>query len=58
MKKLLSVWIIGILIISLLAGCGQKSKNDGVVNISILNSKPEIKAELVDGIQDFWIQQK
>lgn len=51
MKKISYICTIALLSL-LLTSCGTNSK-DNIVNISILNSKPEIKANLDDVIKEF-----
>ena len=52
MKKILSICILCFLSISMLSGC-SKSQDNGVVNISILCSKPEITSYLENAISEF-----
>ncbi len=55
MKKIISMCIISILSLSLFTSCGTNSLNsiDNIVNISILNSKPEISSALSDAVKEF-----
>lgn len=52
MKKIFSLVTMAAFTLSLLAGCG-KVEDDNIVNISILNSKPEIVAALENVIKEF-----
>ena len=52
MKKIAYTSIISILSLLLFTGCGNNS-DDNIINISILNSKPEIVNALNDIIEDF-----
>lgn len=51
MKKISYICLVGILSL-LLTSCGTHS-DDNIVNISILNSKPEISANLDNAIKEF-----
>lgn len=54
MKKLVSLFLVCITSITLFAGCSnKKGASDNVVNISILNSKPELESELSSLINEF-----
>lgn len=53
MKKILSLFIICIFTISMFGGCSITEDDDNVVNISILNSKPEIEDALRNVINEF-----
>lgn len=52
MKKIVLACIISALSLSLFTGC-RNTDNDNIVNISILNSKPEITSALNDIIDNF-----
>lgn len=58
MKRILSTSIICILMMLLLSGCGTKKEDDNIVNISILNSKPEITVALENVIEKFSEENK
>lgn len=53
MKKILSRVVIVLFMTLILSGCAHGDKNIGVVNISILNSKPEIQVALEDAAKEF-----
>ena len=52
MRRIISLCILSLLSISMLSGCSKSEKN-GVVNISILSSKPEITVYLENAIDEF-----
>lgn len=53
MKKILSRVVIVLFMTLILSGCAHGDKSIGVVNISILNSKPEIQVALEDAAKEF-----
>lgn len=53
MKKRLLVIVLVIFNLTILYGCTNKGKDVGVVNISIINSKPEIQVALEEAIKEF-----
>ncbi|MDD6796523.1 MAG: ABC transporter substrate-binding protein [Clostridiaceae bacterium] len=53
MKRILSLCMVCILTSTLLFGCTKSNSNDNVVNISILNSKPELEEQLNNLIEQF-----
>ena len=57
MKKILSLGIISVLSLTLLTGC-KSTEDSNVVNISILNSKPEIFSQLESVSKDFMSENK
>ncbi|MCR4943087.1 MAG: ABC transporter substrate-binding protein [Clostridium sp.] len=54
MRRLISLFLICLVSVSLFVGCGNDSSN--VTNISILNSKPEMEEALNDLIEEFTKQ--
>jgi raffinose/stachyose/melibiose transport system substrate-binding protein len=58
MKRILATSIIFVLVMSLMSGCGTKKEDDNIVNISILNSKPEIAVALENVIEKFSEENK
>ena len=52
MKKIICSMIVSILILTSFTGCKSSDKSN-VVNISILNSKPEITVALHEAAKDF-----
>lgn len=57
MKRIFCMVAISMVTLSLFTGCGKKD-DDNIVNISILNSKPEIAMALEDIIDDFEDENK
>lgn len=58
MKRILSIFTMFILMMSLITGCSVTKEDDNIVNISILNSKPEITAVLENAIDEFSKENK
>lgn len=53
MRKILSTLMICVFTISMLGGCSSIKKDDNVVNISMLSSKPELEEQLKNVINEF-----